>query len=244
MQSSTSTPDESTPKPVKAEDKPHERISKDSPKEAMKSAPKRKIPLKRILKIGILAVLIISLLATSGVLGYLYNKKYNEYKALTTEKARIEQALEDEKQKTAADYQAQIDGLEEEVENLTEENEGLTSENESLEQENATLEQGNTTLEQENTTLENSISAYQAKQTKITAYIDFLDYVYYVVGVHGGFGGLTETEYQTARSKAQATGDSNLVSAVDSAWNDTEVDQMIRFINVINAAQSGIKSNL
>jgi len=233
MQSSTNTLDsESTPVPTKMENKSQEETSADLSSEVKKDAPKtkRKISFKRILKYGIFVMLIITLVATSGVFGYLYYKKYEEYQALTTEKARVEQALEDEKQKTAADYQAQIDEQEEEITSLTEDNETLTGEKE--------------TLEGEKTTLEDSVSSYLAKLAKIGKYINFLDYVYYVVGVHNGFNNLTDAEYQTARSKAQATGDSSLVSAVDSAWNDTEVDQMIRFLNVITTAQNGIKANL
>ena len=233
MQPSTDTSDNKlTSVPTKMENKSQEETNVDLSSKAKKDAPKtkKKISFKRILKYGIFIVLIITLVATSGVFGYLYYKKYEEYKALTTEKARVEQALEDEKQKTAADYQAQIDEQEEEITSLTEDNETLEGEKE--------------TLEGEKTTLEDSVSSYLAKLAKIGKYINFLDYVYYVVGVHNGFNNLTDAEYQTAKAKAQATGDSNLVTTVDTAWNDVGGDQMVRFLNVVTAAQNGIKANL
>ncbi len=186
--------------------------------------------MKKFVKIVIPVLILLMLISAIGVISYLYYKKYNDYKSLYDEKIRVQNQLEEEKNKTAVDYEDQIEELNSDIDTLTDEKDVLNTEKEAL--------------EEDKTELESSVSSYQTKQANISKYVNFLDYVYYVVGVHGGFSGLTEAEYQTARSKAQATGNANLVSAVDSAWNDTEVDQMVRFLNVITTAQNGIKANL
>jgi cell division protein FtsB len=112
-----------------------------------------------------------------------------------------------------------------------------------LESENTELESENAELLEEKTTLEEEVADYEEKQETIKAYNDFNAYVYYVIGIHGGFINLTDAEYQTAKSKAEATGDADLVAAVDSAWNDKSISQMIRFVNVMNAAIEGIDEN-
>lgn len=127
--------------------------------------------------------------------------------------------------------------------NLEDEKRNLEQENDTLRQEKKDLEEEIVTLEEQNTTLEAEVEDYKAKQAQIKAYNDFDEYVFYVVGIHGGFINLTEAEYQTARTKAEATGDQDLVAAVDSAWNDTHISQIIRFVNVMNEVIGGIDEN-
>ena len=172
------------------------------------------------------SLICIFFLGTIGVSSYLLYKLNKENNSLKSDKATLEQQVEEYKSsssKESEEYEKQIAELEAAAVLLNEQITTLTSEKDSLNIE---------------------VDDYEKKQTNIKAYNDFNKYVYYVVGIHGGFINLTEAEYQTARSKAVATGNQTLVDAVDTAWTDTGTSQIIRFVNVMNAAIDGINANL
>lgn len=176
-----------------------------------------------IISFALICLFFIVIISISGYIIYKLNKNNN---SLKSDKAALEQQIEEYKTsstKTSEDYEKQIADLEAAAVLLNEQITTLTSEKDSLSSE---------------------VDDYEKKQANIKAYNDFNKYVYYVVGIHGGFINLTEAEYQTARSKAVATGNQTLVDAVDTAWTDTGTSQIIRFVNVMNAAIDGINANL
>ena len=79
---------------------------------------------------------------------------------------------------------------------------------------------------------------------KARTYNDFFKYLNDITQVHNGYTGWTEAEYQTGRSKAEATGDGNFVSVIDWAWTATSTPQIDRMIKVWTAIDEGIGSNL
>lgn len=90
----------------------------------------------------------------------------------------------------------------------------------------------------------NNLSANAAGTSTITAYNDFLEYMTQVIDAHDGFTGWTDAEYQIGREKAEATGNSDFVNTVDTAWNNTDVDVTVRVVNVYRGIINGIKSVL
>lgn len=188
------------------------------PKTEKETSVKPKQPVKEKKKFPWITILLLCftllVMVIAVVMGYLYFTNRETYSNLLSEK----------------------NSLEDQIEQLQQEKNAIT-------EENATLEEEKTSLEEENASLESEITGYEAIQAQIKAYNDFDEYVFYVVGIHGGFINLTEDEYQTARSKAEATGDEDLVAAVDSAWNDTHISPIIRFVNVMNAVIEGIDEN-
>ena len=99
-------------------------------------------------------------------------------------------------------------------------------------------------MQKEKGELEEQIKTTNDKLAKIKAYNEFFKYLNYVIEIHEGFSGWTEAEYQTARTKAQATGDQDFVDLIDWAWNEESVDPLIRIIKVLKAIVSGIESGL
>jgi len=215
---------------------------------SMKPKEKKKMPkILYAIPIGIL------FLITIGVLSYLYLDKKNDFKALQSEKQSLQgekQSLETELEKyvnyeeTIAEYEETIADNAKEIKKLKSDIKKLKSQKSTLTSEKDSLTAENTQLEQDKQTLETQITEYEQKQATIALYNDFLSYTIDVVQLHGGFVNLTEAEYQTARQKAQATGDNDLVSAVDSAWNDTDIDQVTRFVSVLDAVSDGVAANL
>ena len=54
----------------------------------------------------------------------------------------------------------------------------------------------------------------------------------------------TDDEYDTARNKAQATGNNSFVETIDWAWNEKTVDPVTRMIGVWKAITEGIEAAL
>lgn len=106
------------------------------------------------------------------------------------------------------------------------------------------LRQEKSDLQAELDAKNNELSAKQAGLSIITSYNDFLEYMTQVVDAHDGFTGWTDAEYQIAREKAQATGNSTFLSTVETAWNDTTIDVTTRIIKVYRGIISGIKEGL
>ena len=100
------------------------------------------------------------------------------------------------------------------------------------------------TLTNEKSDLTKQLEEKNKDLAKITAYKEFLKYMNYVIEIHNGYSGWTDTEYATARNKAQATGDSSFVSLVDWAWNQTSVAPETRILAVLKAIVTGIESSL
>lgn len=108
----------------------------------------------------------------------------------------------------------------------------------------AKLEKQVKTLTDEKTALEKQVNDNKAGSAKIKAYNEFSKYLNSVIEVHGGYSGWTEAEYQTARTKAQATGDSSFVTTIDWAWHRTDIDPTTRMIRVLKEVAEGIDSGL
>lgn len=101
-----------------------------------------------------------------------------------------------------------------------------------------------TNLSDTNKALENQIKSYKAKISKANAYNEFFKYLTAVISAHGGFSGWTDGEFQTAKEKAEATGDASFISTVNWAWYETSVDPTVRVIRVWNEIGSGIENAL
>lgn len=108
----------------------------------------------------------------------------------------------------------------------------------------ADLLKENADLKSENQNLKNTLADKNAKTAKAKAYNDFFKYLNDVTQAHNGYTGWTEAEYQTARGKAEATGDNNFVSIVDLAWAASSTPQIDRLIKVWKAIDEGIGNNL
>ncbi|MBU0976186.1 MAG: hypothetical protein ABIE03_00855 [Patescibacteria group bacterium] len=172
------------------------------------------------------------LFAVSAVAVYLYLDKRSDYNKLSSDNSSLQTELD-----KYSNYTETIEGYETEITTLEEENDKLEEDKKELTDKNADLKEDKKDLNAE-------VDTYEQKQAKISAYNVFLKYVVDVVNTHGGFINLTDAEYQLARQKAQATGDNDLVSAVDTAWNNTELDQVLRFMNILDAVVSGINKNI
>jgi len=105
----------------------------------------------------------------------------------------------------------------------------------------ATITAENNNLKTDNASMSADIVQYKEKLAKIALYNDLHQYIYDVIVLHGGFIGLTEDEYQIARTKAEATEDQDLLSAVDSAWNDRNGEPMARFALVMKSIIDGVE---
>ncbi len=164
----------------------------------------------------LMLILTIFFFLTSAVLGVM---DYWKYQSARTEKQELERRLEN----AAADLQKQISKLEQDKKDLAKEK---------------------LDLEKENSALKGQVASFNAKLNKVKTYNDCLNYVYTLIGIHNGFSDWTDAEYQTGRVKAQATGDSNLVSTIDWAWNSSTTDPIVRLVAVLKALSDGISGVL
>lgn len=105
-----------------------------------------------------------------------------------------------------------------------------------------TLTAENNDFKTDNATMAADLTVYREKLAKIALYNDMHTFIYDVIVLHNGFIGLTESEYQDARTKAEATGDQNLLSAVENAWNNRNGEPMARFALVMRAIIDGVES--
>lgn len=167
-----------------------------------------------------------------GSEGYLYYRKSKAYDSLLSDKVNIENELEDEKK-----------NAEEESQESNESYDALKGENGTLIQEVAGLEGEKGDLEAENSTQDLKIVSYQNKFTKIRSYNDYLNYLFDIIDLHDGFTGISQEEYQSARTRALATSDNKVVSALDDAWTNEQISAEERLVNVINPVIDGISAN-
>ncbi len=100
------------------------------------------------------------------------------------------------------------------------------------------------TVDKEKVELKKEVASYKAGREKITAYNDFFKYMNQIVETHNGFSGWTDAEFQTGKSKAEATGDTDFVSKVDWAWYETSVDPLQRALGVWKSIADGIDRGL
>lgn len=108
---------------------------------------------------------------------------------------------------------------------------------ESLTAENAQLKKDKDTLTAEN-------NALKAGKTKALAYAEFFRYLNSIIETHGGFTGWTDPEFQTAKTKAEATGDTSFVSTVNWAWYDRDTPPFDRVLRTWKEIVSGIQNAL
>lgn len=99
-------------------------------------------------------------------------------------------------------------------------------------------------LTEQNTALNKQITSYKAKIAKANTYNEFFKYLNSVINAHAGFVGWTDGEFQTAQTKAQATGDTNFVATINWAWYQTTIDPVVRLVRVWNETASGIENSL
>ncbi len=120
----------------------------------------------------------------------------------------------------------------------------LETATEDLQKEIEELKKQKSDLENEKKSLEDQVTANNAKLKTVKAYIDCLSYLIGLIETHNGLDDWSEAEFQKGRELVQATGDSNFLSVVDTAWADKSTDQMIRLVNVFKAFIAGVNSNL
>lgn len=108
----------------------------------------------------------------------------------------------------------------------------------------AELLKENTDLKLANQNLQNTVNDKSTKMAKAKTYNEFFKYLNDVTEAHNGYTGWTEAEYHIARTKAEATGDGNFVTIVDTAWTATGTSVIDRMIKLWSAIDEAIGSNL
>lgn len=168
----------------------------------------------------VLLTFLIIFFVGSTVLGYLYYKKNNAYKTLSSNKQTMEQTKNQE-----------ISALKKQIEdnNITANND-LKNENDDLKKQISALNDQN--------------DAYKDKIANANLYNEFLKYLNSVIQTHNGFTGWTDAEFQIAKGKAEATGDTAFVSIINEAWYATSTPAIDRLIRGWNAIASGIENAL
>ncbi len=156
---------------------------------------------------------------STGVLGYFYWQKMKGYNDLSSAKQKVEASL-NEKLKTAED-------------NLAKANSEI-----------ATLKSSSSASGNSISSLEKQVADYKAGMAKITAYKEFLKYYNSVVETHNGYTGWTDAEFQIAKTKAEATGDTDFVSTVNWAWYETSIDPITRIIKANKAIVTGLERGI
>lgn len=146
----------------------------------------------------------------------------------------------------------EIDSKKEEVKSLEDDKKELEEEIESLETNIKELEdvaeikdEYEKEISQLEGQIENYISeeaSYKNKLSKINLYNIVHHYIYDLVIAHSDGTPITEAEYQTTRAKAEATGDTTLVSAVDNAWYNRDGQPAVRFGGMMWEIVDGIYS--
>lgn len=99
------------------------------------------------------------------------------------------------------------------------------------------LQKTNAKLVEENDNLKAGIK-------KALAYNDVFKYITAVIRTHGGFSGWTDAEFNTGKTKAEATGDANFVSTINWAWYEVSVPVVDRVTRVWDEIAAGIENNL
>jgi cell division protein FtsB len=138
------------------------------------------------------------------------------------QKIKSYQVLLDEKESLATEVST-ISELEEQISQLKTEKEDIAENKDDL----ATSEE-----------------SWASKMEKIEAYNEVLSYLSNLLKIHGGFEDWTNAEYQQGQKLALATEDTNLVSVIDWAWDNKDINQVTRLRRVLDALTSGINSNL
>ncbi len=175
---------------------------------------------------GVLKILAICLLIGTMVSCGIYSYRlWNENQSLKDEVEASEE-LSDE-----------LGVLQDEFDELKIDHEELTGQNEELQNDYNDLS-GNYDVAQ------GTIEAYEVAQARIQAYNNFDDYFHNVIVAHGGFDGWTQAEYEHAHDLAEATGDSSFVDIVEYAWNNEDIDPVIRITAVMKGIIDGINANL
>ena len=186
------------------------------------------------------------LLLSSGFLGYMYTKKKQGYDSALNDKTNLENekaALEDLLEKAEALSSASDDELADQIDTLTE---SLTQADAKVLEYSAEIEtlQGQLDVsEDDNDDLESQVASYRSKIDKIDKYNDFTAYMFDVLGVRLVTGTpATEAEYQSARTKAVATGDQDLITAVDYAWNSSAFTTAAEVIVIMGIVSDGVSA--
>ena len=160
-------------------------------------------------KIAFITTLVITIIffLGSGVLGYMYYGKHNDYKNLKEKYTDLKEVTLSDLEKENEELQGQVD-----------------------------------TLTQEKSALGEQIKDKDAGIATANAYNEFHKYMNQIIQTHNGFEGWTDAEYQIARRKAQATGNTSFVNTVDWAWNRTDIDPVTRLLGVWKAITTGISN--
>lgn len=168
-----------------------------------------------------IAVLIISIVffVGTGVLGYLY---YKERKLVNEKQSAIIQ-----KDQEIANLQLQLDEY--------------TGSSESARE---SLKSQNDILKKSNKTLTDQVNDYKAKSAKALLYNEVLKYVNSIIEAHGGFDGWTDAEFQTGKTKAEATGDAAYISMINWAWYEKSVPPLTRALRFFKDTASAIENSL
>ncbi|TSC93109.1 MAG: hypothetical protein Athens101428_736 [Candidatus Berkelbacteria bacterium Athens1014_28] len=160
-------------------------------------------------------ILAIFFFLASGTLGYFYWQKMKSYNDLADSKKKVEESL-----KTAED-------------NLAKANIEL-----------ATLKTSSDASGQSISSLQKQITDNNAKKASIASYLTVFTYLVDLIEAHSGLDGWTETEFQTGRAKAVATGNNSFVADIDWAWAHKEVDQITRLVRVMRDIITGINNGI
>lgn len=99
------------------------------------------------------------------------------------------------------------------------------------------IQKTNAQLTEENETLKAGIK-------KANTYNDFSKYLTSVIKAHSGFTGWTDAEFAIAKTKAEATANTNFVSTINWAWYEVSVPSIDRVIRVWEETATGIESSL
>lgn len=168
-------------------------------------------------KVGFVFTLILAivLFLASGTLGYLYWHKLDDRNKLDASKQQVEESL--------AKAQGDLTAANKQIGDLT-----VASDSSG----------------QSISSLQKQAANYKTGMAKITAYKEFLKYYNSVIETHNGYTGWTDAEFQTGKTKAEATGDASFVSTVNWAWYETGVDVATRIIRVNREIVSGIESGI
>lgn len=149
--------------------------------------------------------------------------------------------LNDWKEKVIVDKDQKIaqqdTDLKKQIDLFSQTGSATTSDKETLTAENTRLIKDKADLTTENTSL-------KAGKAKALAYNEFFKYLNTVIETHNGFSGWTDAEFQTGKTKAEATGDISFVSTVNWAWYETSIDPTIRVIRAWKEIVSGIQNAL
>ena len=115
---------------------------------------------------------------------------------------------------------------------------------EKLNKAKGTTETSSSEVQKTNAQLTEENNALKAGIKKSLAYNEFSKYLTSVIKAHNGFSGWTDAEFATAKTKAEATANTNFVSTVNWAWYETTVPQIDRLVRVWEETTAGIDTSL